>query len=174
MRWLAVALGLLLSLSAYGQDWRQSPSAAGQLPGTATNDNACAGCVGEVIQSTVLFGAAIGLTNNTATDITTINLTPGDWDVWGTLGWTGGATTTVTFFQGAITTTANNLGNITQSLLTVAPGGITQFGLAQIAYPLSAQRAALAASTTYHLVSLCQFAVSTCSGFGTIIARRRR
>jgi hypothetical protein len=172
MRWLAVALGLLLSPGAYGQNWSQPP-AAGQYPGTTTNNNACAGCIGEFVQSTVVFGSAINLANNTATDVTTILLTPGDWDVWGTLGWGGGGTTTVSYVQGSINTTTA-IGNITQSLLVVPFNNATIFVAAQVAFPLSPLRVSINATTTYHLVTLCNFAVSTCTGFGTILARRAR
>src|SRR5690349_16625741 len=53
------------------------------LAGTATNDDAAAGKIGEYIESEVLSGSAVSLTTNTAANITSISLTAGDWDVWG-------------------------------------------------------------------------------------------
>lgn len=45
-----------------------------QIRGTGTNDNATAGFVGEYISSTILAGAAVNVSNNTATNITSISL----------------------------------------------------------------------------------------------------
>lgn len=74
----------------------------GQLPGTATNDSAAAGFVGEVVSSTVGMGAS--LTTATNTDFTSISLTAGDWLVWGELGVTFG--TLLTSMVGWINTTS--------------------------------------------------------------------
>src|SRR4029077_4886616 len=52
-----------------------------QLLGTATNDNATAGNVGEYIESVIPAGAAIAITSATNTNLTSISLTAGDWDV---------------------------------------------------------------------------------------------
>lgn len=62
----------------------------GQLLGTATNDDACAGCIGEVITN----NGTVSLTSTTAADATSVSLTPGDWDVsvWVNFNNTGAAT----------------------------------------------------------------------------------
>src|SRR5690348_13475523 len=66
------------------------------LVGTATNDNAAAGQIGEVISSTVLIADKVPLANGTPKTITSIILTPGDWDVWGNVAWVSDTTTTAT------------------------------------------------------------------------------
>lgn len=53
------------------------------LIGTTTNNNAASGSVGEYIASVIPFASAVSLANETSTDVTSIVLTAGDWDVWG-------------------------------------------------------------------------------------------
>ena len=51
----------------------------GQLPATATNDNAAAGKLGEYVESVV--GSTAFPATNVAGDLASISLTAGDWDV---------------------------------------------------------------------------------------------
>ena len=53
--------------------------------GTTTNNNAAAGSVGEFISSVITQGSPVTLTNGATTDLTSISLTAGDWDVWGNI-----------------------------------------------------------------------------------------
>src|SRR5262249_26792035 len=52
------------------------------IVGTATNNNAAAGNVGEYVAATVASGAAIALTTGNWSPVTSITLQPGDWDVF--------------------------------------------------------------------------------------------
>jgi hypothetical protein len=52
----------------------------GQVGGTVTNDNACAGCVGEYLTASA---SGIAQVSGAATDITSKSLTSGDWDCTG-------------------------------------------------------------------------------------------
>lgn len=57
---------------------------AGQLPATATNDDAAAGKVGEVRRSIVASGSRVNLpATGTFGNITSVAITAGDWDVTG-------------------------------------------------------------------------------------------
>ena len=49
--------------------------------GVTDGSNAAAGMIGEVASVTRLIGAALGVLSGTATNIATLALTPGDWDV---------------------------------------------------------------------------------------------
>lgn len=49
----------------------------------ASAGNAAAGYVGEVISSVIPVASQVSLSNITAANVTSINLTAGDWDVWG-------------------------------------------------------------------------------------------
>jgi hypothetical protein len=78
--------------------------------GTTTNDSALSGQIGQYISATVLVGAAVALTNNTPTNITSISLTPGDWDVTATVADNPAGTTVPATLFGAISTTTSSLG----------------------------------------------------------------
>lgn len=53
------------------------------ITGTATNDNAASGSVGQFVTSVIASGSPVSLTSGVVSDITSISLTGGDWDVWG-------------------------------------------------------------------------------------------
>lgn len=57
----------------------------GQDVATAMNDNDIAGNIGEYMESVVLSGAAVALVTATGKTITSLTLTPGDWDIDGTV-----------------------------------------------------------------------------------------
>ena len=68
----------------------------GQIPGTITNDDAAAGNVGECIRQTRVVSGSAGITTATPLNVTTaIVLTPGDWDVVGSITYNPSATTNV-------------------------------------------------------------------------------
>lgn len=149
-------------------------AAVGQLPGTTTNDNAAAGKVGEYTSSIVLAGAAISLTTTQAADITTLQLTAGDWDVSGLCANQPGVATTTTVGICNITTAANTLNNVPSD------GGAIAFTNAALGAGLQESlttdiaRVSINATTTYHLVTRFDFAGGTNGGFGKIRARRVR
>ena len=59
-----------------------SPTTGG-IVGTTTNNNADAGIVGEFISSNIAVASSVNIANNTATNLTSISLTAGDWIVGG-------------------------------------------------------------------------------------------
>lgn len=167
---ISIAIGLLNQTLTKGLP----AQVIGQIPGTTTNGNATAGNVGEYISATVLSGGAIALTTATPANVTSISLTAGDWDVWGTAGFIANAATTATIFEGGI--------NTISATLPTPPGNGTYFqlGLAVAAgatepvMPIGSSRLSLAVTTTVYLVVQSTFAVNSMSGFGFIAARRRR
>ena len=143
------------------------------LTGSGTNDSASAGQVGQFISSTVLAGSAISLTTATAADITSISLTAGDWDVWGSAVFAPAAGTAPTNFQGWISQAS--------ATLPTLPNGGAQFAVsatfaasATAALPVGATRVSLSATTTVYLSAQAAFTVSTMAAYGFIGARRRR
>lgn len=152
-------------------------AALAQLPGSTTNDSASGGNIGELISSTVLLGSAVSLTNNTAANMTSISLSPGDWDVWCNLVFTGATTTTINYFQGGISTTSATLpGSNGDTQITVGDTGRTLFqNVNGYSMPtVGPTRVSLAATTTYYCVANAGFATSTASVYGKLQARRRR
>lgn len=146
-----------------------SALAAGQIPGTATNDTANAGNIGEYITAT---GTTIALTTATPLTITSISLTAGDWDVRGNLTFTPAASTTLSAIQGGTFTTTNvlptapagGLHSLFATFLTGTPASI----------PIGVERYSLAGTTTIYLIAQATFATSTLTATGKIAARRVR
>ena len=137
------------------------------IVGTATNNNASAGSVGEYVSSNIPFASSVSITSTVTANITSISLTAGDWDVWGSGGTqdaTGGMLTLL-----GISTTSATMPD--QSLMALT----TNVGQAQI-YAVTAvpsQRLSLSGTTTVYLVVNCT-AVGTITAFGNLAARRRR
>lgn len=143
------------------------------INGVTTNSNAAAGAVGEYISSNIPFGTPVPLASGTPVNITSIVLTPGDWDVSATVGFLPAGTTTTTAVGGGISTTSGTM--------PVAPaaGGYIGMNYATPAgqgnvLPVGITRFSLATTTTVYLVGQSTFAVSTNSGYGFIRARRVR
>lgn len=144
--------------------------AAGQLPGTATNDNAAAGNVGEYVTTSTVTG--VNLSNNTVANITSITLSAGDWDISGMASLTVGGAATASFFEAQIDTTSASFGSPVESgTAIVLQVSMSANFVEQIALPTV--RASIAASTTFYLnVEATITAAST--GGGRLRARRMR
>lgn len=146
---------------------------AGFLPGTTTNDNAVTGNIGEFVTSTVLIGSAVAIANLVPKDITSISLTAGDWDVWGSI------------FTNPIGPVAQTLifawvSSISATLPTIPGGGIIGYQLPfasglGASTPVSPTRVSLAGTTTVFLSVDVGFTGGTSnSAYGVINARRAR
>lgn len=149
----------------------------GQIPGTATNDDAGAGNVGETIVNDVAPNS-VTVTSGGATAVAAITLTAGDWDVSATL----------QFFANGATCIATQLECFIGPNSTSSPSGVGNFGgLSSTAgYTMAADdqygiaipgiRYPLAGTTTLTLLSLCTFtsAGGNIKAGGYLQARRRR
>jgi len=144
--------------------------------GTSTNDNAPALNVGEYVFAQALSTAPVALTTNTSAVIAALPLTAGDWDVWGSSGFTlaGNATGNINvrgWINPAGGSTAPSIdqlgGNAIRNILS-SPGNLQ----AMIAVP--AVRVSLAAGVTVTLGATVTFSNGTITGFGQVMARRRR
>ena len=129
--------------------------------------------MGEYVTSTVLLGSAVALTTGVAINVTSISLTAGDWNVWGTVAFAPAGTTTVSAISGSISTTTGTMATV--------PGGGSSFALATTlttgaaqSHPVGMTRISVAATTTVFLVAQSSFAVSTNAAYGIINARRIR
>lgn len=165
---LCCALGI--SAWAWGDGSFVAPPSPGQIPGTTTNDNACAGCVGEFQTNA---GTTVSITSglSTGTVIASKSLTAGDWECSGNGIFNPAGTTTTTF---------EAIWTGTSSTLTVVPaGGLTYINRAAVngtADMLAAapERYSLSGTTTINLYMAAAFAVSTMTGTATIRCWRRR
>lgn len=141
-----------------------SPTTGGII-GTGTNDNAGAGKVGEVISSAVTTQA---ISNGVTTNITSISLTAGDWDVQGTVLTAPAGTTTQSSFAAAINTVSATFPTYyTQISYAVAAG--TAIGVAAPYVRLS-----LSGTTTVYILAIVNYAVSTLTIGASLSARRAR
>jgi len=138
--------------------------------GTTTNDSAATGSVGEYVESIILIGSPTNIpTSNAAINVTSISLTAGDWDVWGTIGFdvTG---VSATRFLGWISTTSATLPAL--SSYTRVVGVIISNEDYSIIPPTV--RLKLSGTTTVYLSAQCTFTATTLNSYGGIFARRRR
>lgn len=158
------------------------------ISGTPTNDNAAAGFLGEYIQSTVASGSAVALTTATTANVTSIALTPGDWDIDCQVEFSPAATTSVTQSNAAMSLTSATLptqpgGAVGRA--TLGPEPIITFNqaaavpaagyaLAPTTVRCTVSQAAPGVTVTVYLVAQATFTVSTMSAFGSIRARRIR
>ena len=152
----------------------------GQVPGSATNDAAVAGNIGELISASIASGGAVvAMSTGTPVTITSVALTPGDWDVWVAAQFTGNALTTVTYLMASISQVANTLDTTTAdkiSTLYTAAGTLfaTLTGGTGPTVRAGMTRVSVAALTNLYLVAQAGFAINSLSGFGVIQARRAR
>ena len=144
------------------------------IQGTTTNDSASAGVVGQYVSSTVAPGSLIALTSGTATNITTISLTAGDWDVAGIVGFGGISGTSVVAFVGA--NASSTSAAISSSIgIQVLMNGSTQIStVADMTAALPVYRYSLASTTTMYLVARASYTTGSIGAYGTLSARRIR
>jgi hypothetical protein len=140
-------------------------SQTGHLPGTATNDAAAAGEVGQVISTVVTVGVTIP--SATTVNVGSISLTPGDWDVMGEV-WVSGTGGTSTYMQAGISTTSAFLAGggpaMNTSFIQVSVAGVISI------CPL---RLSLGVTTPVYLCA-AQGGLTGANATGKIWARRAR
>jgi hypothetical protein len=166
------------SLSAAGSDSNISMLVRGQgtggvnIRGTQTNDAAATTIVGETITSSVASGSAVALATGTPSNVTSISLTAGDWDVYQQAYFNPAATTNVALWFSSISTVSATLDTTVGNYILQREGRVVggDFG----GYTVGPVRVSLSATTTYFMVVRGDFTVSTMSAFGKITARRRR
>lgn len=139
-----------------------TPSSTAGIVGTTTNDSAQAGSVGETITATA---SGVAQTSTVLTNVTSIPLTAGQWDV--TCSWTGSASSGTAGINFGLTTTTGAQAPVGQRVLL---GVSTSTG---IEMPCPNFTLKLASSATLFLTSAPTFSGTMTVG-GTIWAVRRR
>ena len=141
------------------------PSQTAGIIGTTTNNSANAGSVGEYIDSFVVT-TAVG---TTATTLTSISLTAGDWDISGCVELNG--SNGVTSIQAAINTTTNSFtGTSLGKDQLYSPSSTFAGGIGAVTMPRI--RAIISSTTTYYLIGALGTTATNCNGY--ISARRMR
>lgn len=170
------AATLLLAASAAAARSTLAAAATGTLDasgivGTATNDSAAAGEIGEHISSVVTFAnRLIAVVNGTPTHMTSISLTAGDWDVQGVTLFLSSAGTTTGLLSSIGTTSATINASDTQTGWNSGAIGTVAYQAVQT--PIA--RFSLATTTTIYLTTRADFTTGTVDSWGSIRARRVR
>lgn len=146
----------------------------GHQNGTATNDNAAAGEVGEYMENVLAAGSAVPVTTATAKTVAQITLTVGDWDVSGMVNALTATTTSVTGYAGSLSTTTNALDTNPGKFSQVLSGAFVPGNSSTLGIPLPAMRFSVTTNTTVFLVAYMNFTASTMTAYGIIRARRVR
>jgi hypothetical protein len=152
------------------------------ITGTATNDSAAAGVIGEYIQASRVKSAATGATSTTTLNVTAsaLSLTAGDWDVSGCVVFLAAATTSVTLLKAAISKTSATLpatdtigvptsGEVSGQISTAA-----NIATGDNSLVMPTCRISLSGTTNIFLVANATFSVSTLTVYGSLNARRVR
>ena len=139
------------------------------IVGTATNNNASAGSVGEFNSNSA---GSVALTTNTSANVGQLSLTAGDYDVWVTGFFSGTGSTSVTEVQLGISTTSATMPSNTnfQFFINRVPASLDY----QATPTVGPFRVSIASTTTYYGVARATFTASTYAVTGTIRIRRVR
>ena len=165
---LALLFAFALLAAPLHADGIQNPGAtitAGQLPGTATNDDAAAGKLGEYLTST---GSGVAMSTGNNFNTAAVSLTAGDWDVWGYTQFGNVGATTYTMVQTGLSTTNGVFGGIITQIWTPSVLG------APYSFPTIMGRFSLSSTTTIYVVGVANFTGGTPTSGGAIYARRVR
>lgn len=154
-----------LQLSSFGT--------TSQIPGTATNDTANAGNLGEIIQSNIASGSAVSLTSPNTANVTSIVLTAGDWDVYGQIPFLANGATVTTFNRAGLSTVSATYADQPSGSYTDWWGSKTGAAPTLSAGTINVQ-VANGASKTVYLIAQATFTTNTLAAYGGIYARRRR
>lgn len=161
-----------------GSNWQAYISPAnGQSKGTATNDNASAGNIGEYLTSTVTSGTTGGvvMASGTAMDVTLVVATAGDWDCRGNVGFITAGTTIAT----AMSTWTSSVSATAYAAGTSSGGAEHDIQTAAVTapvwqLPVGTARYSLASSTSIYLSAKTSFSTAAASAFGFLGCRRVR
>jgi hypothetical protein len=159
----AASTGKFTTLAASGLI---TPSSTNGIKGTATNDSANAGSVGEIIANS---STGTSLTSGTTASSTSISLTAGDWDVEATNAFVpAGTTVMLGQLTGVNTSIALGATGTYQSIAFTSSQGSGS----AVASPVT--RISLSTTTTVFAIVNATFTTSTCTVNGFIRARRVR
>jgi hypothetical protein len=140
--------------------------------GVTDGSDALPGHVGEFISASVQDPAFVSVANGVATDIVTMSLTAGDWDVQGQIATQSPSSGHIQHMQ--VWTSVVSMTRPTQLVGGFHEvGGINTTGVEEIVLPTGKVRVVLTAPATVYLSTIVDFS-GTCVALGFIGARRIR
>lgn len=133
--------------------------------------------LGTLVTSSVPVGSAVALTTATPANVTSITLTPGDWDISALINFNPAASTSVTNITSSVSLTTATLsgqtgGNGLGTDPTNAWNQAASVPAAVMGQDVPVVRLSITKTTTVFLVAQATFTVSTMSAYGTIRANR--
>lgn len=164
-----IALPLSLSEGGTGNNTGSLTSMNGTQNGTTTNDDAAAGKVGEFLIANLAFASPMSITSSTTTNVLSLSLTAGDWDVTGIISFKPGAGTTSNYTQAWCSVTS-----ATKPDPSIICGTSNYTGTSIINYVVPTLRVSIASTTTVYLTVEAQSSVAPFAACGQIRARRIR
>lgn len=150
------------------------PQSSVGIKGTTTNDNAQAGSVGEYISSIIIQSSAVVLTSDIVSNITSIQLTAGDWDVEAYVRGIALDASQVFHLQGSVSLTSLSLSDYGRVYLSLPTGMNYPTGINIGGYTTSRIRISLNNTTTVYFTASSGFVGGSVGVFGGISARRIR
>ena len=144
----------------------------GAAIGVMDNSSAPAGYIGEYSSNTA---TGVSVSTNVSKDITSISLTPGDWDVWGVVLVVPAGGTTTVYAAGWTNNASATFPSLPDPSVngwvgSFAGGGVEGYWNVNP----SPKRYSLSATTTIYLSTYMQFSGSTMAADGVLMARRVR
>lgn len=130
----------------------------------------------QVVSSVIDSGSGVALTNGVTTNITSISLTPGDWEVFGSIGTSGTAGAITTRIVGAISTVSAVIPatmGLDTSYATSGTISILEGTGTNPTITFSPCILTLGVTTTVYLMTNNDFITQPMKGYGEIIALKR-
>lgn len=138
--------------------------------GVTDGSSAAAGDVGEIISSYIPNASAVSVaTTDTATNLTSISLTAGDWDIWGNVTFLNSATGNLSAGLACINTTSATPPDISYFGILSIPSNANTGGMNAASF-----RVSITGTTTYYIIGQVTFSAGTTTMCGGIYARRVR
>jgi hypothetical protein len=131
---------------------------------------AAAGELGEYKSATRAATNDIALTSGDVTNVTSLLVPAGDWDLVGRAGVLGVPGTTITYFAGGLNTVNNLIGADEQ--FEFRSGSFT-LGSARMQFVTPGRRVNISADQIFYLNATATFAGATLGAYGFMAARRR-
>jgi len=155
-------------------DLKSKGTSGVEIQGRSTNTNAPSGYFGEFMNSTIALASATALTTGTAVNITSLTLTPGDWNTWGGIAFVAAASTNITDLRVGISTTSGTLPGVLSTSQSQNIQGFSSLVAGAVTYSFPSQegRFTVSSNTTVYLIARATFSASTLSAYGFFSARR--
>jgi hypothetical protein len=138
----------------------------GQYRGFNSNTAPPAGYIGQEIRGALVKGSATALSTGTPKTVTSITLTPGNWDISFVCGFSGGAITGTAFAAGIATATNSITGWVDGDNDAGTPTAPTAESDVTVSIP--SFRVSIASNTDYFLTAIAVYTVGAVTAYGRI------